>query len=423
VNHASVVGSRALFACTGALTLAAALVLGAVAIPSPVARPQPSHAHGALRGFPYTTPIHHVIVIVQENRSVDNLFNGWSSKGGNADTVTSDPVTHLALQPCSLYELAQGCPPTSGPSPYPNSQCDLSHKHEPNNPSNPGGFSTEYDLGLMDGFQSQTGDHCSLVNGENPAFSFVPPTETTQYWGFASQYAFVNHALQANSGPSFPAHQYLIAGQAAGMLGNGDIVPSDPWSIDENETANSHHSCLHPNALATGVDLSSAFPGIEGPNVTDCNSYKTIFDALPAAGNAPSWKYYTNNEDGLWGGPSAVSQDCKGISASGKTCNNQSIINCSPQALMDFINNASVPLASVTYVIPKGSWSDHPTSVSPGPESGPNWVTLLVDAIGSSPYWSTTTIIVTWDDWGGWFSHRRLRTRIKASSTARRTER
>jgi phospholipase C len=29
-----------------------------------------------------------------------------------------------------------------------------------------------------------------------------------------------------------------------------------------------------------------------------------------------------------------------------------------------------------------------------------------VNAIGNSPYWQSTAIIVTWDDWGGWYDHK-----------------
>ena len=37
---------------------------------------------------------------------------------------------------------------------------------------------------------------------------------------------------------------------------------------------------------------------------------------------------------------------------------------------------------------------------------GPSWVASIVNAItAASSYWASTTIIVTWDDWGGWYDH------------------
>jgi phospholipase C len=32
-------------------------------------------------------------------------------------------------------------------------------------------------------------------------------------------------------------------------------------------------------------------------------------------------------------------------------------------------------------------------------------VASIVNAIGTSSYWANTAIIITWDDWGGWYDH------------------
>ncbi|HWO28477.1 MAG TPA: alkaline phosphatase family protein, partial [Candidatus Acidoferrum sp.] len=60
-------------------------------------------------------------------------------------------------------------------------------------------------------------------------------------------------------------------------------------------------------------------------------------------------------------------------------------------------------LAQVSWVIPTGTNSDHAgNTLSTG---GPSWVASIVNAIGASSYWSNTAIIITWDDWGGWYDH------------------
>ena len=60
-------------------------------------------------------------------------------------------------------------------------------------------------------------------------------------------------------------------------------------------------------------------------------------------------------------------------------------------------------LAQVSWVIPNGVNSDHPgTTATAG---GPSWVASVVNAIGNSPYWANTAIVITWDDWGGWYDH------------------
>jgi phospholipase C len=69
------------------------------------------------------------------------------------------------------------------------------------------------------------------------------------------------------------------------------------------------------------------------------------------------------------------------------------------QVLTDISSNQ---LPAVSWVIPTGQASDHPVTTD---GSGPAWVASVVNAIGNSPYWANTAIIITWDDWGGWYDH------------------
>jgi phospholipase C len=69
-------------------------------------------------------------------------------------------------------------------------------------------------------------------------------------------------------------------------------------------------------------------------------------------------------------------------------------------------------LAQVSWVIPIGQNSDHPGN--PNTVGGPSWVASIVNAIGNDTtceggqgYWSDTAILITWDDWGGWYDHER----------------
>jgi hypothetical protein len=68
-------------------------------------------------------------------------------------------------------------------------------------------------------------------------------------------------------------------------------------------------------------------------------------------------------------------------------------------------------LRDVSWVIPDAVDSDHSDEVSF--TGGPSWVASIVNAVGTSKcknpdgssYWNSTAIIVTWDDWGGWYDH------------------
>jgi phospholipase C len=70
---------------------------------------------------------------------------------------------------------------------------------------------------------------------------------------------------------------------------------------------------------------------------------------------------------------------------------------------------AACRLRSVSWVIPSGQNSDHARGNDGG---GPSWVASIVNAIGQSTacdnnsgYWNNTAVLITWDDWGGWYDH------------------
>jgi phospholipase C len=65
---------------------------------------------------------------------------------------------------------------------------------------------------------------------------------------------------------------------------------------------------------------------------------------------------------------------------------------------------AAGKLASVSYVYGDGTpnYSEHPVQ---NVSDGSRWTAAVVKVLELSQYWATTMIIVTWDDWGGWFDH------------------
>ncbi len=55
----------------------------------------------------------------------------------------------------------------------------------------------------------------------------------------------------------------------------------------------------------------------------------------------------------------------------------------------------------------RGSLPPAPIPIIPGitRRGGPAWVASIVNAVGQSAYWENTAILVTWDDWGGFWDH------------------
>ena len=288
------------------------------------------------------TPIAHVVVIVMENRTVDNLFQGFPG----ADTRSwgldhNGNVVNLAKSPLYLRK-------------------DVCHSHDC--------FEKSYDGGKMDGFD--------LVTQGYPleAYTYTDPAEVQPYWTLARQYAFGDEMFQSNAGPSFPAHLYLIAGQSDLASGNpNDLV----WGCDS--APGTVVPMIDP---ATGKVVHGGFP---------CFDFPTIADELNA--RHISWRYYTPGETGRWSAYDAV----RHIRYSAYWNNVTRSPAYTPQA-----DARAGHYPSVTFIVPSGQNSDHPAS---GADRGPAFVASIVNAIGQGPLWKDTAIIITWDDWGGFYDH------------------
>ena len=67
-----------------------------------------------------------------------------------------------------------------------------------------------------------------------------------------------------------------------------------------------------------------------------------------------------------------------------------------------FTNLSAGKLAAVNWLIPSDALSEHPTALV---SHGQAYVTQLINAVMQSPYWNSTVIFLTWDDWGGFYDH------------------
>ncbi len=295
------------------------------------------------------TKIKHIVVIMQENRTVDNLFNGFPG-ADTVQTATQKGVT-VQLKPITLEQGE-----------------DVDHSHL--------AWVKAYDNGLLDNF-----GHDGY--GTFP-YAYVPQSETVPYFTLAKDYTFGDRMFQSNTGASFIAHQYMIAGQSA----NVDENPNEyPWGCDS--PPGTTVSLIGPN----GTDLPGGFP---------CFDYQTMADLLDA--KAISWKYYSVaitpienrilTKGDIWSAFDAIKHIRYGPDWT------KNVISPPAQFFTDIQNGN---LAQVTWIMPALSYSDH-AGYGSGAD-GPDWVANLVNAIGSSPFWDSTVIFISWDDWGGWYDH------------------
>ncbi len=319
----------------------------------------------AVRLFGHSvSPIQHVVIVIQENRSVDNLFHFLPG----ANTVSygkNSKGQSVPLQPVLLT------------GPY-----DMDHDHS--------AYLTDYANGKVDDWNF-VGEKCKDKTSQCPsqsvaAYAYVPRNEVRPYYDLAERYTFGAAMFQSNQGPSFPAHQYLVSGTST--IVSGSIFRAAENAFTSKGVATG--GCNSPKGTIVrlidpnGKENEGAFP---------CFSRLALTDLIDTAGL--SWHYYQNvTGAGLWNGLDAIEALWKK-----KREYDANVITRSSQFLTDIGNGY---LANVTWITPSSASSDHALHNN---GSGPSWVASVVNAIGESKYWNSTAIFVTWDDWGGWYDH------------------
>ncbi len=316
--------------------------------------------------LPYNNPIKHIVIIVQENRTPDNLFHGLP----NADIANAgfnSKGRYIPLMPVPL-----------------NAYYDLDHQHK--------AFLTMYDDGRMDG-ADRIAVRCGIAMGcgENAQFKYVNPADVAPYFQMAESYTFADRMFQTNQGPSFPAHQFIISGTSAPTEHSPLFVSENPFRQSGPPTNASFpdSGCTSPK----GITVFMINPeGIENQSITPCFEHRTVLDLLDF--RHISWKYYGVGDgwSALWNGPNAIRHIRFGPDW-------KNVISKNTEILSDI---AKEQLPEVVWVMPSGQASDH-ALVNDG--TGPSWVAAIVNAIGTSKYWKDTAIFITWDDWGGWYDH------------------
>jgi phospholipase C len=306
--------------------------------------------------------IQHVVIIMQENRSFDNLFQGFPGADAQSYgyTSTGEKVT---LQPVPLgitwdvdHRSAAYYEACDGQGSIPGTNCK------------------------MDGFDKEIvscGANPPCPN-KHPQYSYAPASETKPYVAMAKQYVLADKMFTSNfDASSFVSHQYIIAAQANATV---DYPTSGIWGCDGGPT-DTIWTITQQRALNTKIQA--------------CFDNPTLGDELDVAG--VTWRYYTSKFDyfqgGIWNAYQAIKHIRYGHDWKANVI--------TPQTRF-FKDVSGGTLPAVSWVTPTCKNSDHATCDT---NNGPHWVASLVNAVGESQYWDSTAIFVMWDDYGGWYDH------------------
>jgi phospholipase C len=337
--------------------------------------------------------IKHVVVIFQENRSTDNLFQDPILISRKAD-IQNFGIDSTGKQiPLKKVSLAVDYDPAHSHTAF-NSMCDLNTSGQCK----------------MDG-ADEIMVHCAPGAKDCPApdlnFGYVDPVEVAPYFQMAEQYTFADRMFQTNQGPSFPAHQFIISGTSAPSASSNLFASENP---NDPNAGSPDAGCDAPSTYTVAVIDPAGNEKSNNP-IYPCFDHQTLTDLLETKGN--TWHYYApgttppqqHGSPAIWVGPEAISHICgpnavppNATACVGADWTNNVILD-QKQVLTDIASNQ---LKDVTWVIPDGADSDHAGTSG---TTGPSWVASVVNAIGNSPYWADTAIFIAWDDWGGWYDH------------------
>jgi phospholipase C len=293
------------------------------------------------------TAIQHIVFVVLENRTFDEVFGTFGPGGTTTGTISTGETIPLGHTPDRVPR-------------------DVLHAYWDAN--------TAIDNGKMDKFDqiSDPGLQCN-VNGDYLCMTEHVEADIPNYFAYGRQFVLADHMFSSMKGPSLPNHLYTIAAQSGGATS----IPAGygaNWGCD-----------AAPGTTVSVVD--------EKGNLTDqfpCFDFQTLADLLDNAGI--SWKYYAQ-KGSVWNAYDAINHVRNTILWT---------TNIAPDA--QFVSDAAQDdtLAAVSWIVPPADESDHPTNSSCNCE---NWAVNQINAVMEGPNWSSTAIFVTWDDFGGFYDH------------------
>ena len=301
---------------------------------------------------PLRSPISHVVFVIQENRSFNNLFVGFPGAttrsfgyDKNGKKIRLRPVTLGATWDVDHSSTAffADC---NGQGSLPGTDCK------------------------MDGWNDE---RTSPNAPANAPYYYVDPSGLKPYWDIARQYVIADRMFASNLDGSFIAHQYNVAAYASRAVN----YPLSLWGCEGGVT----------DTIATLTSKRTI-----GKRIPACFRNPTIGEEADAAGS--SWRFYAvsvSGFGGIWSSYQAIHDVYYGPDW------NEKVVNPPSQFLTDV---AAGNLAAITWITPTYTTSDHAGFFS---TEGPAWIASVVNTIGESKFWNATAIIVTWDDGGDWY--------------------
>jgi phospholipase C len=319
-------------------------------VPGSRSRPTPTSVPVSPEAGTTRFPIKHIVIIDKENRSFDNLFGTFpGADGATKARVSSGKVVPLGHTPDHTL-------------------LDIGHA----------GDSAAFaeNSGRMDHFDALPG---ALQDGRDIADTELHQSDIPNYWKYAQHFSLDDHFFSTINGPSFPNHLVTIAASSNNIVDNPYGQTRHGWGCDGG-----------PYSRVSAINPSTGQRYLTKP----CFDLPTLADTFQKY--HISWKYYAPSQyqpGYIWDSFDAI-----------KHIRNSTLWKeYADYPYQNFVHDARAGrLPEVSWLVSNTFQSEHP------PYSmcvGEDWTVNQINAVMQGKDWSSTVIILTWDDFGGFYDH------------------
>jgi phospholipase C len=322
-----------------------------------------------------TNPIQHVVIFYQENHSFDNVLGALCVEQSRCNGATTGETSTGATIPLSkATDVVPG----------------VAH--------NVGSQVTAINGGAMNGFDKVS--NCSAPT--YACYSQFQPSQIPNVAALAKKFAISDATFETNPIPSWGAHLELVTTSLDGFTGDNPGDFAGGWGCDSGKSAEwsltgaPGSDTLEPSCVPAprnSPEFSREPANVQHSPVT---WIPTIMDSLKAAHK--SWRFYaapSSQLDYSW----SICPTFGDCLYTDEANNMVATSNITTDAAAGKLPAFSILLPSDG---PSGSTSQHNGDSM---IVGDDWIGQVISAIEKGPDWSSTAIVLTWDDCGCFYDH------------------
>lgn len=314
--------------------------------------------------------IRHVVFLVKENRAFDHMFGLYPGADGARTGRTCDG---------GRVPLVRAADDSPGPN-----------------------HSFEGGLRAINGGRMNCFDQ---LDGGEALQSYIQyhRDQIPSYWAYARRYVLADRFFSSTYGPTGIEHLFTVAATTDGFTDHERARPPGQFGSngvpreyceDREEWMYSFRDELTRRQVGDALHLEDAHSsGLLRQRYWlerwPCIDIRVLPDLLERAG--VSWRYYLGDNDYV------------------ETFKIVRHVRFGPlwRKVVDdgrFLRDLDARrLPSVSWLIPDVEYSEHPAAGSMC--AGENWTVEVVNALMRSPEWRHTAVVITWDDFGGFYDH------------------